>query len=219
VSSLFSCYVFHLYACLFSSLVAFREPWNPKTSNITQVLKSILFLIFTEEPYFNEPGYDRSDKGYHLPSLQYDYEVMQNNLRFAVTYHLQQSESRYGVEILNYVKEYYQNNWRSGYRLEANLKSKIPVYCSNLRKKPEELLTLLNKASVLIPVHEGEERGNNVIDLDKEIDEEEGKQKRKRRKTRRSASALENDQNEIQVQFVSSNINERNDADNVICLL
>ena len=32
------------------------EPWNPAVSNLTQVFNSILFLIFVEKPYFNEPG-------------------------------------------------------------------------------------------------------------------------------------------------------------------
>lgn len=32
------------------------EPWNPDVSNLTQVFNSILFLIFIEKPYFNEPG-------------------------------------------------------------------------------------------------------------------------------------------------------------------
>jgi hypothetical protein len=197
------------------------EPWNPKTSNVTQVLKSILFLIFTEEPYFNEPGYDRCNKGNHLPSLQYDYEVMKNNLRFALIYHLEQSEVRYGIEILTYVKEYYQNNWRNGYRLEANLKSRLPSYCSNLRKKPEELLTLLQKASDLIPVltsAEGKKHRVNVVDLDNEDDEEEGKQKRKKRKIRRES--VEGDgQNEIQIEFLGTNKDRKSDTDDVICLL
>lgn len=36
------------------------EAWNPSSSNLIQVLKSILYLIFTEEPYYNEPGYTRT---------------------------------------------------------------------------------------------------------------------------------------------------------------
>ena len=37
------------------------EPWNPKVSNLLQVCNSILFLIFVEKPYFNEPGYATSE--------------------------------------------------------------------------------------------------------------------------------------------------------------
>lgn len=35
------------------------EKWNPKTSTFLQVLVSIQSLILVEQPYFNEPGYER----------------------------------------------------------------------------------------------------------------------------------------------------------------
>jgi ubiquitin-protein ligase len=36
-----------------------NEKWNPKTSTFLQVMISIQSLILVEEPYFNEPGYER----------------------------------------------------------------------------------------------------------------------------------------------------------------
>jgi ubiquitin-protein ligase len=36
------------------------EIWNPQKSTIYQVLTSIQGLIFCEEPYFNEPGYEKN---------------------------------------------------------------------------------------------------------------------------------------------------------------
>jgi len=36
------------------------EVWNPQKSTIYQVLTSIQGLIFCEEPYFNEPGYEKN---------------------------------------------------------------------------------------------------------------------------------------------------------------
>lgn len=36
------------------------EKWNPNTSTLLQVLVSIQSLIFVENPYFNEPGYEKS---------------------------------------------------------------------------------------------------------------------------------------------------------------
>lgn len=36
------------------------EKWNPEVSSMSQVINSILFLIFVEHPYFNEPGYQSS---------------------------------------------------------------------------------------------------------------------------------------------------------------
>jgi len=35
-----------------------NEKWNEKTSTLLQVFDSIQSLIFVEEPYFNEPGYE-----------------------------------------------------------------------------------------------------------------------------------------------------------------
>lgn len=34
------------------------EQWNPKTSTLLQILVSIQSLIFTDKPYFNEPGHE-----------------------------------------------------------------------------------------------------------------------------------------------------------------
>jgi ubiquitin-protein ligase len=36
------------------------EQWNPKTSTLLQILVSIQSLIFTDKPYFNEPGYENN---------------------------------------------------------------------------------------------------------------------------------------------------------------
>lgn len=36
-----------------------EEKWNPQTSTFLQVLVSIQSLILVEEPYFNEPGYEK----------------------------------------------------------------------------------------------------------------------------------------------------------------
>merc|ERR1712006_11782 len=36
------------------------EKWNPKTSTFLQVLIAIQAQILIDEPYFNEPGYERS---------------------------------------------------------------------------------------------------------------------------------------------------------------
>jgi ubiquitin-protein ligase len=88
------------------------EPWCPKTSNMTQVLKSILYLIFTDEPYYNEPGYHRPASGIDQNSLNYNLAVMQNTTRYAILYHLQKPEDFYGpVEIQHYIRNYYEENW------------------------------------------------------------------------------------------------------------
>jgi ubiquitin-protein ligase len=52
-NSTFTFYKLYSYFCNRAG-----EPWNPNISNLTQVFNSILFLIFIEHPYFNEPGYE-----------------------------------------------------------------------------------------------------------------------------------------------------------------
>ncbi|VDO51963.1 unnamed protein product, partial [Onchocerca flexuosa] len=37
-----------------------EERWNPETSSLLQVIVSVQSLILVAEPYFNEPGYERS---------------------------------------------------------------------------------------------------------------------------------------------------------------
>jgi baculoviral IAP repeat-containing protein 6 len=79
------------------------EPWNPKESNLTQVLKSILYLIFVEEPYYNEPGYVRPiyrPNTVDRPSINYSVAVMKNTLQYAAMYHLQSPEKKYGIPLI-----------------------------------------------------------------------------------------------------------------------
>ena len=61
------------------------EVWNP-TSTILQVLVSIQSLILTEEPYYNEPGYEKyygSEVGIKS-SKMYNYNVLKNNYKWAM---------------------------------------------------------------------------------------------------------------------------------------
>jgi len=62
------------------------EEWNADTSTIIQVLVSIQSLILVPEPYFNEPGYDRTygTAVGNRESLQYNENVFKNNLRHAI---------------------------------------------------------------------------------------------------------------------------------------
>lgn len=49
--------------------------WQPETSSLQQLLTSIYFLIFTEEPFFNEPGYETNRAKYAKESAQYSLDV------------------------------------------------------------------------------------------------------------------------------------------------
>eukprot|EP01039_Chlorochromonas_danica_P004311 gene4311-4732_t len=86
------------------------EPWNPKTSNMTQVLKSILYLIFTEEPFYNEPGYNPEVESLRQNSFEYNLKVFKDTIHWAIDYHLHRLKS-YPQAIQQMLIEYYESNW------------------------------------------------------------------------------------------------------------
>ncbi|GBP68238.1 Baculoviral IAP repeat-containing protein 6 [Eumeta japonica] len=67
-----------------------EEKWNAHTSSFLQVLVSIQSLILVPEPYFNEPGYERS-RGTRVgnnASLEYNSNIYQACVRWAMLDHL-----------------------------------------------------------------------------------------------------------------------------------
>ncbi|CAG0888382.1 unnamed protein product [Cyprideis torosa] len=63
-----------------------EERWNPQTSSLLQVLVSIQSLILVPDPYFNEPGYERtrnSDAGTQA-SRDYDSNIRVATVRWAM---------------------------------------------------------------------------------------------------------------------------------------
>jgi len=67
------------------------ESWNPSQSTILQILLSIQSIIFCEEPYFNEPGYESSrgtQKG-KISSDKYNQPVRFNTMLLAMINQLQ----------------------------------------------------------------------------------------------------------------------------------
>lgn len=58
------------------------EQWTPGVSNLTQVVSSILFFIFVEEPYFNEPGYHKASQEAILHSEQYNRVIRAATLQY-----------------------------------------------------------------------------------------------------------------------------------------
>lgn len=62
------------------------ESWNAKVSNLNQLLMSILVMIFVEDPFFNEPGYQKArgtDEGARR-SEEYNRTVRYHTLNYAV---------------------------------------------------------------------------------------------------------------------------------------
>ena len=67
------------------------ETWNEQTSTLLQVLVSIQSLIFVKDPYYNEPGYERSmgSPGATAASHAYSLERMIATVRWGMLDHLQ----------------------------------------------------------------------------------------------------------------------------------
>ena len=63
-----------------------EEKWNPHTSSLLQVLVSIQSLILVSEPYFNEPGYERSrgTASGNQNSRDYDVNIRQATVKWAM---------------------------------------------------------------------------------------------------------------------------------------
>ncbi len=62
------------------------EKWNPKTSTFLQVMVSIQSLILVEQPYFNEPGWEREMNTAQgkAKSAQYSQERMPHTIKLAM---------------------------------------------------------------------------------------------------------------------------------------
>jgi ubiquitin-protein ligase len=62
------------------------ESWNKDTSSLLQVLVSIQSLIFVDDPYFNEPGYERyiKQKTYQAMSQKYNEEKRPHTINLAM---------------------------------------------------------------------------------------------------------------------------------------
>jgi baculoviral IAP repeat-containing protein 6 len=63
-----------------------EEKWNSQTSSFLQVLVSIQSLILVSEPYFNEPGYERSrgTPSGTASSREYDANIRQASTKWAM---------------------------------------------------------------------------------------------------------------------------------------
>ncbi len=63
-----------------------EEKWNSQTSSFLQVLVSIQSLILVNEPYFNEPGYERSrgTPSGTASSREYDANIRQASVKWAM---------------------------------------------------------------------------------------------------------------------------------------
>lgn len=74
------------------------EKWDPQVSNINQVLQSICYLIFVEEPYYNEPGYKRSEQSL-VESKKYTMNIRRSTVQTAYLDHLTHPDPSFGAVV------------------------------------------------------------------------------------------------------------------------
>jgi baculoviral IAP repeat-containing protein 6 len=82
------------------------EKWNPKTSTFLQVLVSIQSLILVENPYFNEPGYEKSmgtTKG-NLLNFEYNEVIRYHTIELAIINQILNPPLEYKEIIHNHFK-------------------------------------------------------------------------------------------------------------------
>jgi len=77
------------------------ENWDPNVSTLLQVIVSIQSLIMVDEPYFNEPGYEReqsTEKG-ERKNLGYSNIIRYGNLKYAIAGQLRSPPAGFAVPI------------------------------------------------------------------------------------------------------------------------
>jgi hypothetical protein len=79
------------------------ENWN-KESTLLQVLMSIQSLIFVKEPYFNEPGWEKSRGKPEGDKKSFDYtdNIRLQNIKWAIIDKIKNPKSEYKDFIINH---------------------------------------------------------------------------------------------------------------------
>ena len=82
------------------------EKWNKNTSTILQILVSIQSLILVENPYFNEPGYEKminTEKG-KISNFEYNDKTQYNTIKWAINDNIENPPDEFKDIINNHFK-------------------------------------------------------------------------------------------------------------------
>jgi len=115
------------------------EKWNPDISNIYQICVSILGLIFVDEPYFNEPGYQNSigtPEG-EIKSIQYNDNIKQQNIKYGI------------INMIKYPPETFEDVIKKHYELRLEDIKKNILNWIDKSKNPDPLKNLYNQLDEL----------------------------------------------------------------------
>ena len=119
------------------------EKWNPKTSTFLQVLVSIQSLILVEQPYFNEPGYERdmhTDKG-KAANKAYNNSLEVQTIRLAMNEQIKNPPLGYEEVVKNHFRMKKETIINTADKWLANTDAKFKA---ELTKQVTELKGLLD---------------------------------------------------------------------------
>ena len=106
------------------------EKWNSDISTFLQVIISIQSLIMVEEPYFNEPGYERAMHTETGKKKAFDYknQIRYDNLRVAILNQIKNPPQGFEEFTINHFKQKKEEilkvaeEWKNKKSLEKNIK-------------------------------------------------------------------------------------------------
>lgn len=120
------------------------ESWSPATSSLLQVIVSIQSLIFVDDPYFNEPGYEKYMKHpeYIKKSKTYNEEKQRHTINLAMIQMIK--EPIKGFE--DVIKEHFKSKKEEivNKTLIWEQSATNATYKENIKYYRDELITLLN---------------------------------------------------------------------------
>lgn len=118
------------------------ESWNPEVSTFLQVLISIQSLILVENPYFNEPGWERqmhTEAGKER-SFKYNDNIRLQTIRVAMVDMIKNPPQSYET----FVKEHFIQKKEEIYNTIEKWISESKSYKNDMTKYYDELKSLLN---------------------------------------------------------------------------
>lgn len=119
------------------------ETWNPATSTFLQVLVSIQSLIMVENPYFNEPGWERQmhTEAGKKKSFEYSDKIRLETIRWAINDKIINPPPDYQ----NFIKEHFKLKQDELIEVTEKWVSESIKYKTNMKKEREKMIKLLNK--------------------------------------------------------------------------
>jgi hypothetical protein len=115
------------------------EKWNPSESTLYQVLVSIQGMIFVEQPFFNEPGYEgiRGSPEGDAKSREYNQNIQLHTLRYAMVAVLQKPPPEFAAIVRRHFALLAPHLRRQGARwvagcVDVTLKSRMAAALADL---------------------------------------------------------------------------------------